>query len=121
MLQGIEGVVCLIVKDDILIIGRDQQEHDSRLNAVLRRLQEANATLNDQLEFSVPELKCVGHLVSAADIKLDTQKIAAIIDMIMVNQLAKFSPRLPLLSLPIRGLLLKDRTCSWVGPQEIAL
>ena len=42
LLQGIEGVVCLI--DDILVIDRDQQEHNSRLHAVLRRLQEANVT-----------------------------------------------------------------------------
>ena len=62
-LQGIEGVVCIV--DDILVIGRDQQEHDSRLHAVLCRLQEANMTLNDKLEISVPELKYVGHLVSA--------------------------------------------------------
>ena len=100
-LQGIEGVVCLI--DDILVIGRDQHEHDSRLHAVLHRLQEANVTLNDKLEIPVPELKYVCHLVSAAGIKPDTQKIAAIIDMVpstnvaevmcflgMVNHLASF-------------------------------
>ena len=45
LLQGIEGVVCLI--DDILVIGRDQQEHDSRIHTVLGLLQEANVTLND--------------------------------------------------------------------------
>ena len=115
LLQGIEGVVCLI--DDILVIGRDQQEHDSRLHAVPRRLQKANVTLNDKLEISVPELKYVDHLVIAAGIKSDTQKVAAIIDMApptnvaevkcflgMVNQLAKFSPRLPELSTTIREL-----------------
>ena len=127
LLQGIEGVVCLI--EDILVIGRDQQEHDSRLYAVLRHLQEVNVTLNDKLEISVPELKYVDHLVIAAGIKSDTQKVAAIIDMApptnvaevkcflgMVNQLAKFSPRLPELSAPIRELLRKDRTWSWVRP-----
>ena len=65
LLQGIEGVVCLI--DDILVIDRYQEERDSRLHAVLRRLQEANVTLNDKLEISVPELKYVGHLVSSAN------------------------------------------------------
>ena len=79
LLQGIDSVVCLVY--DILVIGRDQQEYDSRLHAVLRRLQEANVTLNDKLEITVPELKYVGHLVSAAGIKPDAQKIAAIIDM----------------------------------------
>ena len=98
---------------------------------MLCRLQEANVTLNDKLEISVPELKCVGHLVSAIGIKSDTPKIAAIIDMApptnvsevrcflgMVNQLAKFSPSLPELSVLIRELLRKDSTWSWAGPQE---
>ena len=105
LLQGIEGVVCLI--DDILVIGRYQQEHDRRLHAVLRRLQAANVTLNDKLEISVPKLKYVGYLVSAAGIKPNTKKIAAVINMApptnvtevrcflgIINQLAKFSPRL---------------------------
>ena len=50
LLQGIEGAVCLI--DNILVIYRDQKEHDSRLHVVLRHLQEANVTLNDKLEIS---------------------------------------------------------------------
>ena len=36
ILEGIEGVVCHI--DDILVYGRDQEEHDCRLKAVLYRL-----------------------------------------------------------------------------------
>ena len=38
----------------------------------------------------------------------------------MVNQLVKFSPRLPEISAPIRELLCKDRSWSWAGPQETA-
>ena len=56
---------------------------------MLHRLQEANVTLNDKLEISVPELKHVGHLVSAAGIKLDTQKITAIIDMAPPTNIAE--------------------------------
>ena len=44
ILKGIEGVVCLM--DDILVFGKNQQEHDERLYAVLKRLQEAGLTLN---------------------------------------------------------------------------
>ena len=131
LLQGIKGFVCLT--GDILVIGRDQQEHDSRLHVVLCRLQKSNVKLNDKLELSVSELKYVGHLVSAAGTKPDTQKIAAIIVMApptsvaevrcflgMVNQFAKFSSRLPKLSAPIRELLRKHRTWSWACPQEAA-
>jgi hypothetical protein len=131
LLQGIEGVVCLM--DDILVFGRDQQEHDTRLHTVLRRLQHANVTLNDKLEISVPELKYVGHIVGSDGVKPDPQKIAAIVDMAaptnitevrcllgMINQLAKFSPRLAELTEPIRVLLHKNRAWSWAGPQEEA-
>ena len=44
ILRDMEGVVCLI--DDILVFGKDQQEHDDRLCAVMKRLQEAGLTLN---------------------------------------------------------------------------
>ena len=41
--RGLKGVVCQI--DDILVHGKDQQEHDQRLEAVLQRLHEL--TLNE--------------------------------------------------------------------------
>ena len=65
--------------DDILIVGHDQQEHDSRLHAVLRRLMDANVTLNGTLEISFPELRYVGYLVGSDGVKIDLQKLSAII------------------------------------------
>ena len=50
MLQSIDGVGCLT--DDILIARHDQQEHDSRLHAVLRRLMDAYK-FNSKLEIFV--------------------------------------------------------------------
>ena len=44
ILEGLDGVECNI--DDILVYGRTQIEHDRRLEAVLRRLDNANVTLN---------------------------------------------------------------------------
>ena len=35
-LSGLDGVVCHL--DDILVVGRDQREHDQMLKAVLDRL-----------------------------------------------------------------------------------
>lgn len=39
ILEGLEGVVCLV--DDVLIFGSSQEEHDVRLVAVLQRVKEA--------------------------------------------------------------------------------
>ena len=46
ILAGLSGVQCLM--DDILIYGKDQTEHDTRLEAVLQRIESAGVTLNLQ-------------------------------------------------------------------------
>ena len=43
ILAGLDGVLVLI--DDILVFGMDQEEHDARLEAVLQRLKTVNVTL----------------------------------------------------------------------------
>ena len=79
ILEGLEGVVCLI--NDVLMFGKDQQEHDIRLNAVLKRMLDAKSTLNDKCLFSQPKIKFLGHVINASGIKPDNNKVAAIVDM----------------------------------------
>ena len=45
ILAGLEGVVCLM--DDVLVFGKDKEEHNVRLTAVLQRIQEEGVTLNE--------------------------------------------------------------------------
>ena len=55
LLSGQEGTICHM--DDMLIHGRDQQEHDARLTGALKQIQEAGLTLNpDKCEFSEDKL-----------------------------------------------------------------
>ena len=50
ILDGHEGVLCHM--DDVIIFGKNQQEHDSRLHAALKTIQAAGVTLNkDKCEF----------------------------------------------------------------------
>ena len=44
VLSGLEGVICLV--DDVLVFGRDKEEHDSRLMASLERIEAAGVMLN---------------------------------------------------------------------------
>ena len=53
-LAGIPGVIVDI--DDILISGKNQQEHDERLTTVLNKLQQAGATLNEKCVFSIDRI-----------------------------------------------------------------
>ena len=52
ILAGLEGVLCQM--DDVLIFRKDQAEHDRRLEAALKRIEEAGATLNPQYTLKSP-------------------------------------------------------------------
>jgi pyrimidine operon attenuation protein/uracil phosphoribosyltransferase len=57
-LQG--NALCLV--DDVLVFGKDQAEHDARLQEVLDRLRQAKVTLNEKYEFSRRLIKWAGHV-----------------------------------------------------------
>lgn len=62
ILKALDRVICWI--DDIIIHGRNQVEHDTRVWAVLFRLQKAGLTLNIQkCEFSQRRIKFLGTLL----------------------------------------------------------
>lgn len=132
ILEGLSGVLCLL--DDILVFGRDQKEHDSRLTAALQRVRDAGVTLNrDKCEFSKSRLTFLGHIVDKDGISADPEKTSAIRDMAtptnitelrrfmgMANQLGKFSPNIATLSQPLRELLSSKRAWHWGPAQEEA-
>lgn len=63
ILDGLQGVVCHM--DDVLVWGKDQEEHDTRLHAVLQKLQETDVTLNmEKCELSRHQVKFLGHILS---------------------------------------------------------
>ncbi len=78
------------------------------MHTVLKKLQEANVTLNpDKCEFSKTSIKILGHIFSAEGIKADREKIESILRLPipknvanmrsflgMVNQQRKFTPDL---------------------------
>ena len=63
LLEGLKGVPC--VMDDILIFGKTKQEHDVRLQAVLKRLSSAGVTLNSKkCEFCKNNITFLGHVIN---------------------------------------------------------
>ena len=117
ILEGLDGVVCLM--DDVLVIGKDRNEHDLRLRLVLERVQKAKVMLNPtKCEFAKSSVKFLGHVIDSHGIRADPDKFKAICKMEaphsvsdlrrflgMVNQLGKFSPRIADLTQPMRELL----------------
>lgn len=77
ILSGCDG--CLNYIDDIIVYGSDQEEHDKRLEIVLGRLNEWNVVLNTgKCIYRVPEMKVLGHILSAEGIKPDFDKLESI-------------------------------------------
>jgi transposase InsO family protein len=130
ILEGLEGVICNI--DDTLIYAKTQEEHDIRLKAALKRLQEAGVTLNkEKCQFSVSEITFLGHIINKQGIRPDPTKLEAINQMEApkdvanvrrllgtINQLGKFIPNLAQITEPIWELLVKSNQWSWEEPQE---
>ena len=62
ILEGLDGFVCQM--DDILVFGKDKEEHDQHLVQVLKCLEAANVALNPRkCEFSKTSVKFVGHII----------------------------------------------------------
>ena len=129
-LEGLEGVECQI--DDTLVHGENQEQHDQRLHAVLKRLSDSNITLNlEKCEFSKTTVKVLGNIVSSEDVSPDPDKIEAIVNLPapknvievrsflgMINQLSKFTDHLADKTKPLRDLLSKKNSWSWSYAQD---
>ncbi|KAK7930380.1 hypothetical protein WMY93_006775 [Mugilogobius chulae] len=131
MLEDFEGVICHA--DDVLVYGRDRQEHDQRLHRVLQKFQQEGLTLNEKCEFAKSEIIFVGHKVSAKGIEADPNKVKAIQQlprpqcvedvrrlMGMANYLAKFMPQLATITTPLKELQKERNEWTWAEPQETA-
>lgn len=132
IIDGLQGVVCHM--DDVLIWGRDQQEHDIRLHTVLNKLQEAGVTLNmEKCELGRSEVMFLGHILSAEGVQPDPDKVKAVMSMKepsntgevrsflgMLNQLGKYIPGLAEKDKPVRDLLSKKYQWVWGCAQQSA-
>ena len=112
----------------------NQTRHNSRLQAVLKRLSSAGITLNSRkCEFCKTSLTFLGHVIDQRGITADPNKTAAIQQMEtpksvselrrflgMVNQLGKFSPNIAELSKPLQELLSAKKAWLWTPTQDKA-
>ena len=132
ILEGLEGVECEI--DNLLVHGESQDQHDTRLHAVLKRLEESKLTLNtSKCLFSVTTVKALGQVISAEGVFPDPEKVKAIINiptpknvaevrsfMGMVNQFNKLTSHMASKSKPLCDLLCKDSAWYWGDKQNKA-
>ncbi|RXN14803.1 ATP-dependent DNA helicase PIF1 [Labeo rohita] len=130
MFENFEGVLCHA--DDVLVYGRNRQEHDQRLHRVLQKMQEEGLTLNEKCEFRQEHITFVWHRVSSKGIEPDPNKLKAILQMPeptqvedvrrlmgMANYLSKFVPQMAI-TMPLKDLLREKNEWVWGEPQQTA-
>ena len=110
---GVTGIA-----DDMIIYGRNDQEHDQHLVNFLDVCRKNTLNLNpDKMQFRLPQVSFFGHQWSARGLSPDPKKIAAVkcmelpqdVEMMrsflgLVNYLNRFSPHLAELSEPLRQI-----------------
>ena len=74
---GMEGVTG--IADDMVIVGRNEEEHDRNFLAFMEKCMSNNLTLNaKKIQFKQPQVSFDGHCWSKKGISLDPKKIAAL-------------------------------------------
>ncbi len=132
ILEGIDGVE--VYQDDIIIHGRDEQQHDARLKHTLDRIRQSGLKLNERkCKFKRNSLSFLGHVIDANGISAHPDKIKAIRDMAaptsvtelrsfmgMVNFMSRFIENLSRKMEPLNKLLCTDNEWTWGPDQEKA-
>ena len=137
-LEGLQGVLC--ITDDILIYGcgdtieEAEKDHDNKLKTFLNRCRDTGIVLNKhKLKLRCSEVPFFGHKLTNDGLMADEEKTKAIVQMPkpqciedvkrlngLASYLAKFLPRLSIVSEPLRKLS-NSGSRSWMEEHEIAL
>ena len=129
VLAGIEGQEN--ISDDIIVHGKDQEEHNLRLEKVIMRLEERGLTVNaKKCQFSMEKLTFFGMVLSRNGISCTEEKVKTVKKareprtvsetrsfLGLVNYCGRFIPDLATVSEPLR-LLTKSGTPFVFGGEQ---
>ncbi|UYV79768.1 K02A2.6-like [Cordylochernes scorpioides] len=132
LLKGIPMVFCAL--DDILITGKNDQDHLKNLECVLQRIQEAGLKLRkDKCSFLAPSLEYLGHKIAKESLQPLPSKVEAIqaapsptnltelrAFLGLLTYYSRFIPNMSSTLAPLYNLLKKERKWKWESPEERA-
>jgi hypothetical protein len=133
LLQNHDG--CEVIMDDILVYGKTEAEHDSRLEKVLSTIEASGLKLNEaKCQIKKKQLTYFGHIVGTDGVLPNPEKIKAIMQLKppsnvselrtmvgMLNYLGRFTPGLSTTVKPMTDLLKDNVAWQWGQPQQKAL
>lgn len=131
-LKGVESTVVLV--DDILVTGKDNEQHLQNLKSVFERLQQAGFKLKkEKCVFLQPNVKYLGHIIDERGLHKDPEKVGAMLEaprpgdqtqlrsfIGMINYYARFVPNLSSILSPLFSLLKKESKFAWTEACEEA-
>ena len=132
ILEGVKGTSCIL--DDMIITGRNDQEHLDNLEEVLKRLQDNGLRANhEKCEFFQTKITYCGHKVDKHGLHKTQEKVDAVVNaprpenvhqvrafLGLVNHYHKFLPNLATILNPLNGLLEQGKRWKWTTECEEA-
>ncbi|XP_043865317.1 uncharacterized protein K02A2.6-like [Drosophila mojavensis] len=120
--------------DDVIVFGKNEEEHDKALKAVLKIFDAHNVVLNEQkCVYKTNKLKFLGHILSDHGIEADPEKVKVIAGfrapktkeetrsfLGLVTYVGKFIPDLANTTEPLRRLIKANTTFEWSVKEQRA-
>lgn len=134
VLRSLQGKVCMVYMDDIIIFSEIFEQHLHNLDQVFSKLEEHNLKIQlDKCEFLCREVQFLGHIVTPDGIKPNPAKIAAIKNfpipktrreiksfLGILSYYRRFIPNFAKISREMTKNLKKDAVINIKNPQYIA-
>ena len=80
-LLGYLDIFCVAYLDDVLIFSKTYEEHVKHVKRVLQALKDHSLSVKiEKCEFHKTEVKFLGHIISREGIRMDPEKIEAVLD-----------------------------------------
>jgi hypothetical protein len=118
--------------DDILILSKNEEEHDEHLRLVLQKLRENQLyTKLNKCEFWLKEVSFLGHIISEGGIYVDPSKVKDVLSwktpqnvldirsfLDLAGYYRRFIEGFSKISKPVTELLAKGNTFEWMLRRE---
>lgn len=131
-MSGLNYDKCLIYQDDLIVIGRNLNSHNTNLMDVFGRLRSVNLKLNPpKCNFLQKQVLYLGHIISKDGIQPDSEKIKVLVNyprpqsvddvkrfVAFANYYRKFIPNFAEIALPLNRMSRKNATYCWSSECE---